>query len=84
LPWQLEPGREGGRGEPGFHLFNIMPVVGMLAGYFLFQEEIGAAQLGGALAIFCGVFLTTNADRVAYWVSGSTNSYARHRHAKIF
>jgi drug/metabolite transporter (DMT)-like permease len=57
---------------------NIMPVVGMLAGYFLFQEEIGLAQLGGALAIFCGVFLTTNADRVAYWVTGSSNSYARH------
>lgn len=57
---------------------NIMPVVGMLAGYFLFQDEIGPAQIGGALAIFCGVFLTTNADRVAYWVTGSKNSYARH------
>jgi drug/metabolite transporter (DMT)-like permease len=61
-----------------------MPVVGMLAGYFLFQEEIGLAQFGGALAIFCGVFLTTNADRVAYWVTGSTNSYARHSTLKFF
>ena len=58
---------------------NLMPVVGMVAGYALFQEEIGAAQLGGALAIFCGVFLTTNSDRIAYWVSGSANSYARHK-----
>ena len=57
----------------------IAGVVGMVAGYGLFQEEIGAAQLGGALAIFCGLFLTTNSDRIAYWVSGSTNSYARHK-----
>lgn len=58
---------------------NLMPVIGMLAGYLLFQETIGAAQIGGALAIFCGVFLTTNSDRIAYWVSGSTNSYTRYK-----
>jgi drug/metabolite transporter (DMT)-like permease len=57
---------------------NVMPVVGMLTGYFLFQEKIGAAQILGAVAICSGVFLTTNSDRIAAWVSGSKNSYQVH------
>ena len=43
---------------------NIMPVVGMVAGFILFHEEIGFVQLFGAAAIICGVTLVTNYRRV--------------------
>jgi drug/metabolite transporter (DMT)-like permease len=43
---------------------NIMPVVGMVAGFVLFNEEIGFVQLFGAGAIICGVTLVTNHQRV--------------------
>lgn len=39
---------------------NIMPIVGMFAGWLLFNEVIGPAQLGGAAAIFFGVYLVTH------------------------
>lgn len=39
---------------------NIMPVVGMLSGWLLLGEDIGAAKLCGAGAIFLGVYLTTH------------------------
>ena len=39
---------------------NIMPIVGMLSGYFLFHDPIGPVQLGGAAAILAGVYMTTH------------------------
>jgi drug/metabolite transporter (DMT)-like permease len=39
---------------------NIMPVVGMISGNLLFADQIGIVQLGGAAAIFIGVFMTTH------------------------
>ena len=47
---------------------NIMPVVGMMAGYFCFDDEIGAVQLGGALAICSGVYLTTHSEQAVHMV----------------
>ena len=44
---------------------NITPVVGMAGGLLLFAEDIGLVQLGGALAIFLGVYLTTHSDQLA-------------------
>lgn len=38
---------------------NIMPVVGMLGGWFVLGEAIGPAKLIGAAAIFAGVYMTT-------------------------
>lgn len=38
---------------------NITPVVGMLGGWFFFDESIGWLELIGALTIFSGVYLTT-------------------------
>ena len=38
---------------------NIMPVVGMMSGWWLFDETIGAVQLLGAGAICSGVYMTT-------------------------
>lgn len=38
---------------------NIMPVVGMVAGFFLFNEPMGFPQLMGAVTIFVGVYLVT-------------------------
>ena len=43
---------------------NLMPVVGMTAGWFFFQEEIGPTQLTGAAAIFIGVYLTTHSQQL--------------------
>ena len=43
---------------------NIIPVAGMLTGYLLFDEAITFTQLGGALAIFSGVYLTTHSRQV--------------------
>ena len=39
---------------------NFTPVVGMIAGYVLFGEVIGAAEGFGALLIGCGVCLTAS------------------------
>lgn len=39
---------------------NVMPLVGMLTGYFALGEAIGLVQLGGAAAIIGGVYLTTH------------------------
>jgi drug/metabolite transporter (DMT)-like permease len=39
---------------------NIMPVVGMVSGAALFNDQIGPIQLVGAAAIIIGVFLTTH------------------------
>jgi len=39
---------------------NIMPVVGMLSGHFIFAEVIGPVQVFGACAIILGVTLVTN------------------------
>ena len=37
----------------------------MAGGLLLFAEDIGLVQLGGALAIFLGVYLTTHSDQLA-------------------
>ncbi|MGN0940893.1 MAG: DMT family transporter [Selenomonadaceae bacterium] len=42
---------------------NVMPVVGMMAGYFLMGDEMGIVQLTGAASIFAGVWLTTHSSR---------------------
>lgn len=39
---------------------NIMPIVGMMSGYLLFNDPIGPVQLGGAAAILAGVYMTTH------------------------
>lgn len=43
---------------------NITPVVGMIGGAMLFQEEVGVLQIMGALAIFVGVYLTTHSKSI--------------------
>jgi len=43
---------------------NLIPVSGMLTGYLLFDEAITFIQLGGALTIFGGVYLTTHSQQV--------------------
>ena len=45
---------------------NLMPVVGMCAGWFFFHDEIGPVQLTGAAAIFVGVYLTTHSEQIAH------------------
>jgi drug/metabolite transporter (DMT)-like permease len=47
---------------------NLMPVMGMCAGWFFFQEEIGTTQVTGALAIFAGVYLTTHSYELAAYL----------------
>ena len=42
---------------------NVMPVVGMMAGYFLMGDEMGIVQLTGAASIFAGVWLPTHSSR---------------------
>lgn len=37
---------------------NIMPVAGMISGAILFSEVIGPLQLGGAIIILSGIYLT--------------------------
>ncbi len=47
---------------------NLMPVVGMCAGWFFFHDEVGSVQITGAVAIFIGVYLTTHSEQIAYLV----------------
>ena len=58
LCWNLGVKRAGASITAIF--LNIMPVVGMIGGFFLLDESIGTSQLAGALAIFGGVYLTTH------------------------
>ncbi len=58
VSWNLAV-KKVGAGVPPIFL-NIMPVVGMISGHFLFGDEIGTVQLLGAAAICSGVYLTTH------------------------
>ncbi len=44
---------------------NIMPVVGMISGYIILNEELGIIRIAGAGAIFVGVYLTTHGHELA-------------------
>ena len=37
---------------------NITPIVGMIGGSLLFEEQVGAVEILGAIAIFLGVYIT--------------------------
>lgn len=39
---------------------NLMPIVGMVSGFLVLGEKIGAAQIAGAVLVIGGVFLTTH------------------------
>lgn len=43
---------------------NIMPIVGIIGGVLLFGEVVGFMEIGGALAIFAGVYLTTHSEKL--------------------
>lgn len=43
---------------------NVTPVVGMAVGAFFLQEAVGMQEIGGALAIFVGVYCTTHSEQV--------------------
>ncbi|CUH94805.1 putative membrane protein [Propionispora sp. 2/2-37] len=43
---------------------NVTPVVGVAAGAFFLQEAVDIQEIGGALAIFVGVYFTTHSEQV--------------------
>ena len=62
ISWNLAIKRVGPGIAPVF--LNIMPLVGMISGHFLFGEHIGLIQICGAAAICTGVLLTSMSKRV--------------------
>ncbi len=42
---------------------NITPLVGMLGGSLLFEEQLGLPEILGAMAIFLGVYITAGRKR---------------------
>lgn len=43
---------------------NIMPIVGIIGGVLFFGEVVGLVEVGGALTIFAGVYLTTHSENL--------------------
>lgn len=62
ISWNLAIKRVGPGIAPVF--LNIMPLVGMISGHFLFGEHIGLIQICGAAAICTGVLLTSMSKRI--------------------